>query len=151
MTELRNAGIDDCDFIASIFEGDEYEMYFAENDTTAEEWAERFPHFSGMENKIILENGAPAGWLTMKLCGDKCDIGIIAVRRENVGSGIGYRAFDIAISSLPPEIKTVHLDVQKRNTHAEAFYKRYGFITVGEEMQPVGSGEQPYWNMEYYR
>ena len=149
--EFKKATVGDCGFIASLFDNDEYELYFAENDTTEAEWAERFEYLADYEKLIIYENGEPVGWLTYKLEGDICDIGIIVIKHELMRSGIGYRAFDKAISSLPPTVKQVKLDVQKRNAHAVAFYKRYGFAVAGEERQPVGDGEQPYLNMVLQR
>ncbi len=106
---LRDAAPDDCAFLASLFEGDEYEQYFAENDTTEAEW------------------------------------------RELIGSGIGYKAFHAAISGLPKCVMSVRLDVQRANRHALAFYERYGFCGVGEELQPVGERTELYYKMEFNR
>ncbi len=149
--ELRRASVSDCAFIASLFDNDEYQLYFAENGTTPDEWRERFDYFEKGGNFIIYDGAVPAGWLTYSVEGDTCDIGIIVIRHELVGSGIGYRAFDKACSSLPAGVKFIKLDVQQRNEHAVAFYKRYGFKITGEEKQPVGDGEQWYFNMTLRR
>lgn len=149
--ELKKATKADCEFIALLFNNDEYEMYFSENSTTAEEWSERFGYFYKEENFIIYDKGNPLGWLTYIIENDVCHIGIIIVKYELIGSGIGYQAFNQAISSLPSTVKKVMLDVQQRNKHAVSFYKRYGFKIVGEEVHPVGDGTQLYFNMELNR
>lgn len=46
-----------------------------------------------------------------------------------------------------PKIKSIQLDVQKRNIPALSFYRKLGFAVVGEEMQPVGETEEPYFNL----
>ncbi len=149
--ELIDATLNDCGFIASLFDNDEYEKYFAENDTTEENWRERFRYFAEYENKIIFENNEPVGWFMYKNDGAVCDIVLIVVKYDKIGSGVGYKAFHSVISSLAPSVTSVRLDVQKRNHHAVAFYKRYGFQVVGEEYQPVGDGEELYYNMELRR
>ncbi len=149
--KLKDATIDDCGFIASIFDNDEYEKYFAENYTTEQEWKDRFELFADYNNKIIYDNDEPVGWFTYQVKESICEIGIIVVKYGRVGSGIGYKAFHSAISSLSQNIKTVKLDVQQQNHHAVAFYERYGFKIVGEERQPVGNHEELYYNMELQR
>ncbi len=149
--ELKDATIEDCGFIASIFDNDEFEKYFAENDTTEQEWKERFESLEGIENKIIYVHKEPIGWFTYQVKESICEIGIIVVKYDRIGCGVGYEAFHSVISSLSQNIKTVKLDVQQQNHHAVAFYKRYGFKVVGEERQPVGDHEELYYNMELQR
>ncbi len=149
--KLKDTTIDDCGFIATIFDNDEYEKYFAENDTTEEEWRESFWSFADCENKIIYDGEEPVGWFTYQIKESICEIGILVVKQDRVGRGIGYEAFHSVISSLASSIKTVRLDVQQQNHHAVSFYKRYGFQIVGEEKQPVGDHTEMYYNMELYR
>ena len=140
---------EDCPFLASLFDNEEYERYFAENDTTEEEFTERFEFWSNKENLIICDDdGQPLGWAMYQFEGDTCHLDLIVVRYSLVGSGVGYRAFDCIVRSLPPSSRRVKLDVQQRNRHAVDFYLRYGFQIVSEEKQPVGSGAQMYYNME---
>ncbi len=149
--KLKNTTIEDCAFIATLFDNDEYQNYFAENDTTKQDWGERFPLFADCENKIVFDNDKPVGWITYQLKESICEIGIIVIKHNRIGSGIGYDAFHTVISSLPSYIKTVILDVQQKNCHAVSFYKRYGFQIIGEEKQPVGDHEELYYNMEFQR
>lgn len=46
-----------------------------------------------------------------------------------------------------PNVKRIKLDVQKRNIPALTFYRKQGFIVEGEEMQPVGESEEPYFKL----
>ncbi len=149
--KLKDVTIEDCGFLASIFDNDEYEKYFAENDITEQEWKDRFVSFADYNNKMIYDNDEPVGWFTYQVKEPICEIGIIVVKYNRVGSGIGYKAFHSVISSLPQTIKTVKLDVQQQNHHAVAFYERYGFKVVGEERQPVGDHEELYYSMELQR
>lgn len=140
---------EDCSFLVSLFDNEEYNLYFAENDTTEEEFAERFEFWSNKENRIICDDdGQPQGWVMYQLDGDTCHLDLIVVRYSLVGSGVGYLAFDRIVRSLPSFVRRVKLDVQQRNRHAVDFYLRYGFQIVSEERQPVGSGAQMYYNME---
>ena len=146
---FRPLGRQDLPFLVSLFDNEEYEQYFAENDTTEEEFAERFQFWSNKENRIICEDdGQPLGWVLYQLDGDTCHLDLIVVRYSLVGSGVGYRAFDRIVRSLSPAVRRVKLDVQQRNRHAVDFYLRYGFQIISEERQPVGSGTQMYYNME---
>ena len=155
MIVTRQATLADCEFVASLFDNEEYQLWFAENDTPVELWRERFVTYGneGKHNLIIMDtlrrNSSGIGWLLYELDGDVCKLDIIVMRRDLVGTGLGYYAFGVFLSLLPDNVKKVVLDVQQRNEHAVNFYKRYGFAIVSEEMQPVGDGEQPYYNMEY--
>ena len=46
-----------------------------------------------------------------------------------------------------PQIKTIKLDVQQRNTSAIKFYNKLGFKIIGEENQYVDGELVPYFNM----
>jgi len=45
-------------------------------------------------------------------------------------------------------VKRVHLDVQQKNIRAINFYKKLGFIIIGEESQPFVEGRKDYFKME---
>lgn len=155
MIVTRQATTADCEFVASLFDNDEYQLWFAENDTPVDLWRERFVTYGneGKHNLIIMDtlrrNSSGIGWLLYDLDAEVCKLNIIVMRHDLVGTGLGYYAFGVFLSMLPDNIKKVVLDVQQRNEHAVNFYKRYGFAVVAEEMQPVGDGEQLYYNMEY--
>ena len=51
---------EDCPFLASLFDNEEYERYFAENDTTEEEFTERFEFWSNKEKSDHLRRRWPA-------------------------------------------------------------------------------------------
>ncbi len=50
---FRKATIEDSYFISTLFTNDEYEKTFADNDTTEEEWKDRFQYYTTYENFII--------------------------------------------------------------------------------------------------
>ena len=101
--QLRKITTEDAAFLSEIFSVPEYEMYFAENDTTQEDWQKRY---MGYGNMILSD--------------------LIAAN---------------------PNVKRIKLDVQKRNIPALTFYRKHGFIVEGEEMQPVGESEEPYFKL----
>ena len=50
-------------FLPRIFSVPEYDLYFAENDTTEAEWKERLTLFEKEHSYIISDNGADIGWI----------------------------------------------------------------------------------------
>ncbi|MBR5389974.1 MAG: GNAT family N-acetyltransferase [Clostridia bacterium] len=60
-----------------------------------------------------------------------------------------YFLEDILI--LNPQIRTITLDVQKRNAPAVNFYKHLGFKIISEEYQTVNEMPIPYYNLQFNR
>lgn len=138
----------DADFLCQLFSTPEYDLYFAENDTTAEDWRERIDEFFTDKQSLVISTdaGQPVGWIMFERSGSACELDIIALSPSQRGRGYGKQALTELMLS-DPTVSTITLDVQKRNTRAIDFYRALGFQVIGEEMQPVGDGEQAYWKM----
>ena len=136
----------DADFLTRIFSIPEYDTYFAENDTTAEEWKERLTLFETEHSYIISKSGMDVGWIMYTISGDICDLDIVVLLPQERNKGYGKEVFTDLIA-LNPQVRTIKLDVQQRNKSAFEFYKKLGFKVRGEENQPVNGESVPYYNM----
>lgn len=77
---------------------------------------------------------------------EDCFLDLLALLPGERRRGYGRTVFSDLLRDNPG-IRTVRLDVQKRNRNALAFYESLGFTAESEELQPVGDGTQPYLNM----
>ena len=137
----------DAAFLTEIFSVPEYDLYFAENDTSQEDWQERIStHFLSKESYIIFDGDEKVGWIMYSIEDETCKIDIIVLLPQKRHMGYGKAIFFDLIAANP-KIKSIKLDVQKRNKPALSFYRRLGFVVEGEEMQPVGETEEPYFNL----
>ncbi len=145
------ATVNDVEFIRSLFTNEEYELYFAENNTPEDEWKERFEFLSCKENYIIsdMETSNNVGWIMYQIHGNVCHLDLIVLKYELIGKAYGYHTIKKMEGMIKNQVNCIKLDVQQRNIHALKFYQRYGFYIVGEEEQPLGDGSQPYYNMKY--
>lgn len=134
-------------FLTKIFSIPEYDLYFAENNTTEDEWKERVSIFDAEHSYIISkDNTEDIGWIMYTICDNICKLDIIVLLSEERNKGYGKQIFkDLFI--LNPQLKKIMLDVQQRNEQAIAFYKKIGFQITGEENQPVNGISVPYYNM----
>lgn len=141
----------ECDvgILTQIFSIPEYDMYFAENDTTEEDWKERLPLFETPHSYIIAKDGTDIGWIMYNLCDDICNLDIVVLMPEERGKGYGTEIFADLLAQNP-KLKAIKLDVQQRNTSAIKFYQKLGFKVVSEENQSVDGECVPYFNMELY-
>ena len=138
---------EDAAFLTEIFSVPEYDLYFAENDTTQEDWRKRIATYYLSSNSYIVSNGdEKVGWVMYSIEGDTCKIDIIVLLPQKRYRGYGKAIFSDLIAANP-KIKSIKLDVQKRNKPALSFYRKLGFVVEGEEMQPVGETEEPYFNL----
>lgn len=145
--EYRHLVRSDACFLTSIFVTAEYDLYFAENDTTEQDWQERDFLFDTPHSYIISRGNQDIGWIMYTTSGSICELGIIVLLPTERHKGYGKEILsDLLLRH--PEITYVKLDVQQRNTGAIDFYKKFGFKVVGEEMQPVNDEPIPYYNME---
>ena len=145
--QYRMITIDDAAFLTEIFSVPEYDLYFAENDTTQEDWQERIAaYYLSSESYIISDGDEKVGWIMYSVEDETCKIDIIVLLPQKRHMGYGKAIFSDLIASNP-KIKSIRLDVQKRNESALSFYRNLGFVIEGEEMQPVGETEEPYFNL----
>ena len=138
---------EDAAFLTEIFSIPEYELYFAENDTTQEEWQERIATYYLSEQSYIVSDGQEkVGWIMYSIVKGICKIDIIVLHPQKRYMGYGKEIIAELIAANPTVTK-IKLDVQKRNKQALSFYRRLGFSVDGEEIQPVGESEVPYFNL----
>lgn len=155
MIVVRKATEKDCDFLSSLFYNAKFAGLFPEGNMTPARWRDRFPEIEHMHNYILLDtlrrNSSGIGWLLYHLEGETCHLHRIVIRQDLVGTGLGYYSFDVFNKQLPDTCKKIRLTVHPRNEHAIAFFTRYGFKTVGEEMQTVHGEDIPHIVMEITR
>ena len=138
----------ECDvaFLTKIFSIPEYDLYFAENDTTEEDWKERLSFFETKRSYIISKDDTDIGWIMYTICDDICKLGIVVLLPEERNIGYGKEIFK-DLFAINPQVRKICLDVQQRNEYAISFYKKLGFQIVSEENQPVNGKDVPYFNM----
>ena len=145
--QFRKITTDDAAFLAEIFSVPEYDLYFAENDTTQVDWQERIAaYYLSSQSYIISDGDEKVGWIMYSIEDDTSRIDIIVLHPQKRYMGYGKAIFSELIAANP-KIKSIKLDVQKRNKPALSFYRKLGFIVEGEEMQPVGETEVPCFNL----
>lgn len=134
-------------FLTKIFSNPEYALYFAENETTEEEWKERLNCYVDKESYIVYDDTSPVGWVMYKVEGTTCYVDIIVLLDEMRRKGYGHDIIHDIIEKNK-EIQTIKLDVQKQNTGACKFYEKMGFGVVGEEQQPIGDSMTDYYKLQ---
>ncbi|MBQ8513961.1 MAG: GNAT family N-acetyltransferase [Ruminococcus sp.] len=133
-------------FLTQIFSIPEYDLYFAENDTTEDDWKERLKFYETEHSYIISKDNADIGWIMYTICDNICKLDIVVLLSEERNKGYGKEIFkDLFV--LNPQVRTIMLDVQQRNEQAVNFYKKIGFQITGEENQFVNGKNVPYFNM----
>ena len=146
--DYRKITPEDAHFLTKVFSVPEYDLYFAENETTEEDWRERIALFDDVQSLIVSDGSKDVGWLMYRTEGESCFIDIIVLLPEERHHGYGKQIIaDLLVKN--PEIKTIKLDVQQRNHSAVAFYKKTGFRVAGEEYQPVNGVPVGYDKMEW--
>ena len=148
--EYRQIQIEDAKFLTEIFSIPEYDLYFAENETSEQDWEERIPLFSDVPSFIVSDGNKDVGWIMYNIEDQVCFIDIIVLLPPERRKGYGKTIMQ-DILNCNPEICIFKLDVQQRNLPAIAFYKGLGFQIVSEEYQPVGEGKELYYNMQFNR
>lgn len=144
--EYRYLNQEEAGFLSNIFTTQEYELYFAENDTTEQDWKERYTLFDVEHSYIISKDGADIGWIMYKIDENICELDIVVLLPTERYKGYGKEIFSDLLNRHP-KLNTIKLDVQQRNEHAIKFYKKMGFQIIGEEYQPVNGEKIPYYNM----
>ena len=145
--QYRKITTEDAAFLTEIFSIPEYELYFAENETTREDWQERIAmYYLSSQSYLVFDGEEKVGWIMYSIEEDTCVVDIIVLHPQKRYLGYGKAIFSDLIAANP-EIKRIKLDVQQRNKPALSFYRKLGFSVDGEEMQPVGEYEEPYFNL----
>ena len=148
--DYRKMTTDDAAFLTRIFSIPEYDLFFAENDTSEEDWKERIPLYEGKRSLIIGDGTGEIGWLMYELQGETCFVDIIVLLPEDRYHGRGTEILADLLAENP-QIKRIKLDVQQRNRSAVQFYKNQGFRITSEEYQPVNDKPVLYYKMELVR
>lgn len=144
----RNINISDANFLSQIFSNDEYQLYFAENETTVSEWIERIKKYylDKFSYIICTDDNKPVGWIMYNLINDICYMDIIVFLYFEKFKGYGKIVFNDLIKRHK-NINRICLDVQARNNSAIKFYTKLGFVKMSEEFQPIGDSEELYYKM----
>lgn len=147
----KNINISDADFLSQIFSNEEYQLYFAENETTVSEWIERINKYYSDKFSYIICTDAnqPVGWIMYNLINDICYMDIIVFLYSEKLKGYGKTVFNDLIKRHK-YINKICLDVQARNNSAIEFYTKLGFVKMSEEFQPIGDNEELYYKMLLY-
>lgn len=145
---MQYRALKECDaaFLTRIFSIPEYDLYFAENNTTEEDWKERSELYENEHSYIISKDNTDIGWIMYAVCDNICRLDIVVLLPEKRNKGYGKEIFN-DLFALNPQVRTITLDVQQRNESAVKFYKKMGFQITGEEDQPVNGKNVPYFNM----
>ena len=61
--DYRKITPEDAHFLTKIFSVPEYDLYFAENETTEEDWRERIALFDDVQSLIVSDGSKDVGWL----------------------------------------------------------------------------------------
>ena len=124
--EYRYLNQEEAGFLSNIFTTHEYELYFAENDTTEQEWKERYTLFDVEHSYIISKKGMDIGWIMYKINENICELDIIVLLPTERYKGYGKEIFSDLLNRHP-KLNAIKLDVQQRNEHAIKFYKKMGY------------------------
>ena len=143
--DYRNLTENDAGFLTRIFSVAEYDLYFAENDTTQEQWKERTAIYEG-NSFVVSKDAADVGWIMYRVEGDTCCLDILALLPSERYKRYGKEILSDLLARNA-QVRTIKLDVQQRNRAAVRFYETFGFRICGEELQPVKDERIPYYNM----
>jgi GNAT superfamily N-acetyltransferase len=144
--QYRKLKESDAFLLTQIFSIPEYDLYFAENNTTEDDWKERISTFDTEHSYIISKDNTDIGWIMYTICDNICKLDIVVLLPEERHKGYGKQIFnDLFVRN--PQLRKIMLDVQQRNIHAFAFYKKLGFQITSEENQLVNGISVPYYNM----
>ena len=132
--EYRSISVKDAKFLTKVFSVPEYELYFAENSTTETGWQERIPLYK--KSLIISDRDKDIGWVMYAVNDCVCSVDIIVLLPEERYKGYG-NVIIRDILAQNPQIHSIILDVQQRNTPAVSFYRKPGFHIVTKEPQNV--------------
>ncbi|MBQ4252646.1 MAG: GNAT family N-acetyltransferase [Erysipelotrichaceae bacterium] len=147
----RTIGEKDIPLLKAIFSIPEYDLYFAENDSSEESWRNRMPFFQSRHSLIVSDGDGDIGWLMYhEEAPDSCFIDILVLLPAERFRGYGRRIISDLLR-MHPQYSRIILDVQQRNTAAISFYRRLGFIITGQSSQPVGDSLVDYWQMSLQR
>ncbi len=119
--QYKKITADDAAFLTGIFSIPEYDLYFAENDTSLEAWRERITnYFLSSDSYIVCDGNERTGWIMYAIENDTCMIDIIVLHPQKRHMGYGTAILSDLIAANP-KLKRIRLIFQKRNRHALAF------------------------------
>ncbi len=88
-------------------------------------------HYAEGESRIILADGAPAGWIYVAALPDEIRIAEIMVMAGYRSCGVGSEVIRRIVSDAAAAGKPVRLHVNVTNVRAGEFYQRLGFQRIG--------------------
>ncbi len=143
-------------FIYELMTAKDYKNIFYESTTSVGEWKDRIKSIEkdrGTDNYIIYDSelDIPVGWIMYELENEICFLHLIAIDYGKLNKKYGYKTLGILVLKLKDAgIKRILLDVQENNFKAVDFYKRFGFVVTGSEIQYIINDRmQEYLKMEF--
>lgn len=79
---------------------------------------------------IYKENERILGYIDYWVTFDSCQLCKIAIHPAFQRQGIGEKLMEFMFENLPNDVEHVFLEVRERNTKAQAFYEKLGFIQI---------------------
>ena len=76
-------------FLARIFSVPEYDLFFAENETSVADWEERIPLYKDSQSMIVSDGTKDVGWLMYRNEGSICFVDIIVMLPDERYKGYG--------------------------------------------------------------
>ena len=80
--DYRKITPEDARFLTKVFSVPEYDLYFAENETTEEDWRERIALLDDVQSLIVSDGSKDVGWLMYRTEG-----GIVLYRYYRFAAG----------------------------------------------------------------
>ena len=95
----------------------------------------------GYEYYLLVNNGAPVGYLSYGVESNYIFLSKIYVLSSSRGKGIGKKAIQHVVESAKKsQLDFIRLTVNKYNLKSIAAYKKIGFIVASEQVKPIGNG-----------
>lgn len=134
MITLRDATKEDYDFLYRLMEATMKEYYIAAYGSWDEEVEHNFfdESFNEMQYRIIICDGQDVGCLVTVNDESELFVHEIQILPQHQNRGIGKLIMETLIDDSEKTQVPIGLEVLKVNSLAEAFYRRLGFMHVGE-------------------
>lgn len=96
---------------------------------------------TGYQYYLLIYNDSAVGYISYIIHPDHIFLSKIYVLEAFRGMGIGKGAVQhIIATAKEQEINTIRLTANKNNSQSLAAYQKIGFITIGTQIQDIGSG-----------
>ena len=98
--DYRKITPEDAHFLTKVFSVPEYDLYFAENETTEEDWRERITLFDDVQSLIVSDWSKDVGWLITARRGNRALSILSFCCRRNGITDTGRRSSQICLPKI---------------------------------------------------